>query len=150
MKMRFEGADGTLCCVSVMDIGQDKLTFSAVGVLDNLLVCGAGFDVEELEIHLVASFCRSFLDGGVEFDTVFVSACLACFLDNGVGIEVICDHDVLVASSLTESETLTKISVKFTDWLLPHVQSIGLDTQEERVQLVRPHLGSREGGFGFG
>ena len=47
----------------------------------------------------MAPFCQPLLDGGVEFDTVFVAACLEHCLEDGVGIAVVRDHDVLVATA---------------------------------------------------
>ena len=78
--------------------------------------------------------------------TEFLEFCL----EVGVGIAVICVHDVLVAVAQTDRETSTIISVKFTDWLLQDVHFIGLDTRENWVGSVLPPLGSGEGGVGGG
>ena len=81
-----------------MDIGRDGLIFSALGVFADLLVHIAGFISKELEINLVSQFFQPLLYGGVGFDKVFVAVCLECCLEGGVGIAVVCNHYVLVAT----------------------------------------------------
>ena len=54
---------------------------------------------------------------GIILTTFLCTEFLELCLEDGVGIAVICVHDVLVAVAQTDRETSTIISVKFTDWL---------------------------------
>ena len=76
---------------------------------------------------------------------MFVTTWIELCLEDGIGIVVVRDHDVLVAAAWKYRETPTTISVNFTYWLLPDVHIIGLDAREERVRFIQPWLG-REGG----
>ena len=46
----------------------------------------------------MAPFCQPFYDGVVGFYTLFVTACIELCLEDGVGIAVLCNYDVLVAA----------------------------------------------------
>ena len=82
-----------------MEIGRDELIFGVPGVFDDLILLSTDFVAEELEIHPVAPFFQPLSDGGVGFDTVFVAVCLERCLEDGVGITVVRDYDILVATA---------------------------------------------------
>ena len=95
----FEGADVTFRDVAAVDIRRDEME-GAVPVFNNgVEVFGTGFVIEDLEVHTVSFGLEASHDGVVGCEAVAIVARLECRDKDGVGIYVVGEHDVSVATS---------------------------------------------------
>jgi hypothetical protein len=52
--VRLEGTDGALSSIATVDVGRDQLELGTPFFGDEALILGAGFVVQDLQIHLMA------------------------------------------------------------------------------------------------
>ena len=123
----FEGEDGSFINVTAVDIWRDKLK-GAVPVFDNgTAVFGTGFVIEDLEVNTVAFGLEASHDVVVGGEAVAIVARLKCRDKYGVGVDMLGEHDVSVATSKADGEPTHVVSVELTDWLYPDMELLRLD-----------------------
>ena len=107
----FEGADGTFGDVAAVDIGGYKLVRGLPYVSDVATVLLADFVVEDLVVNDVAALLEAGHDAGVCRDTMAILAGLEGFDEDDVGVTMVSDHEVLVASYGEEWEAACVVGV---------------------------------------
>ena len=98
-KVGFEGADGTFSDVAAVDIGGNELVRGLPDVSDVATVLLAGFVVEDLVVNDVTARLEAGHDAGLGRDTVAVLAGLEGLDEDGVGVAMVGNHEVLVAAA---------------------------------------------------
>ena len=94
----FVGADGLFSNVAVVEIRRDKLEVAVPVFNDGAAEFGTGFVIEDLEVNAVAFGLKASRDIVVGNETVAIVARLKCRDKDGVGIDVLGEHDVSVAT----------------------------------------------------
>ena len=126
----FEGVDVLFSNVARVDIRRDELE-GAVPVFNNgAAIFGTGFVVEDLEVNNVAFGLEARHDVVVRGKTVAIIARLKCRDKDGVGVYVVGNHDVLVATLGADGEPTHVIGVELTDWIYPDTEFLRLDGGE--------------------
>ena len=126
----FEGADVSFRNVAAVDIRRGELE-GAVPVFKNgAAVFGIGFVIEDLEVNAVAFGLEASHDVIVGSKKVAIVARLKCRDKDDVGVNVLDEHDVLVATAGVDGEPTHVISAELTDWLYPDIEFLRLDHRE--------------------
>ena len=97
--MGFDHLDGTFGGVAAVDIWRDKKVFAVPVFFDDVSVFGAGLIVEDLGSDGVFARLETVHDGVVGSNLVFVLAGLEGGLEDGVGVAVVGNHDILIAAA---------------------------------------------------
>ena len=95
----FEGANGSFRNVAAVDIRRDDLEGAVLVFNNGVEVFGTSFVIEDLEVHTVSFGLEASHDGVVGCEAVAIVARLECRDKDGVGIYVVGEHDVSVATS---------------------------------------------------
>ena len=122
--MSLEGLDGSFCCIGLVDIGWDELVSGVPGLGDGSEVVSAGFVVEYLVLDFVAFGLESGHDAPVCSYSMAVVAGLEGFHENGIGVTVVGQHDVLVATVRAGGESAHVLCVELADGLYKHVEFV--------------------------
>ena len=126
----FEDADVLFSNVVAVDIRRDNLE-GAVTVFNNdAEVLGTGFIIEDLEVNAVDFGLEVSHDDVVGGDAVAIVARLKCRDKDGIGVDVVGEHNVLVATSRADREPTYVISVELTDWIYPDMELLILEVWE--------------------
>ena len=100
--MCFEGADGSFSNVAVVDIQRDELE-GAVPVFNyGAAVFRNGFVIDDLEVNAVAFGLEASHDVVVGGETVVIVVRLKYIDKDGVGVDVVGDHDLSVATLVAD------------------------------------------------
>ena len=113
--MRFERLNGTFSKVAAMYVRRYELVGSSPILGDGADVFCAGFVVEHLVIHSVAACLETGHKTRVGWDAVSVVARLEGFDEDGIGVAVIGQHDVLIAAAQTDREAAHVVCEEFAD-----------------------------------
>ena len=89
------------------DVGDVLVVFLACLVIEDLVV-------DDVDASLEAGH-----DAGVGRDVVAVSLCLEGLDEDGVGVAVVCDHQVLVAAAGADGEASCVVCVERDDGFYP-------------------------------
>ena len=108
--MCFEVADHGLGNVASVHIRRYLLAFAFPFVGDAVYVGGTGLIIKDVEVDGEAACFHAFHDGVVRGDLVCIGLGFEWLNDDSVGTNVMCQHDVAVASA------------RF-DWEAPHIVS---------------------------
>ena len=111
--MIFEGANGALGSVASMHVGRNKLIRSFPFDFDDVFVRSAYFVVEDLKVNFMAAGAETSHDGVVSCNTVLVFFSFEGSDKDGVGVTMICRHDVLVATARSNGKAASIIGVEF-------------------------------------
>ena len=117
--MSFEVADGTLGYVATMDIGGYQLVCGCPYVGDVSAVFLDGFVVEDLVVDDVTVSLEAGHDASVGRYVVAVFSCLEGLHEDGVGVAVVGNHQVLVAAAGANWEASCVICVERADGFHP-------------------------------
>ena len=98
--------------------------------LSVLTIVFAGFVVDDLEVYFVATLLDASSDVVVGGKTVAIVARLKCRDKDGIGVDMVGEHDVSVATSGADGEATHVISVELTNWLYPDMELLRLDGRE--------------------
>ena len=126
----FEGADSLFRNVVAVDIRRDELEGAVPVFNDGTEVFGTSFVIEELEVNAVAFGLEASHDGVVGGETVAIFARLKCRDKDDVGVDVVGQHYVSVATSGADGEPTHVISVKLTHWLYTDMEFLRLGVRE--------------------
>jgi hypothetical protein len=99
----FEGADGTFCCIPLVDVGRDQLEGAVVSG-DGALETEAGLVVKYVDRGLAVDGSEACVDGLVGDNAVSVLFRGERSHEDGIGGGVERDHDVLVATACAGGE----------------------------------------------
>ena len=143
--MGFERLDGTSGGVAV-DIWRDEKVSAVPVFLDDAFVFGTGFVVEDLGSDGVSARLETVHDGVVGGNLVFVLAGLEGGLEDGVGVAVVGDHDVLIAATGADGEASGVVCVQLFDGLDLDVDFVGAGRRAGCWQRQREHQGLELGG----
>ena len=125
-----EGVDGLFRDVAAVDIRRDELEGAVPVFNDGAAVFGTDFVIKDLEVNAVSFVLEASHDGIVGGETVAIVARLECRDKYGVGINVVGEHDVSVATSGADKEPTHAISVELAYWLYPDMEFLILDNGE--------------------
>ena len=117
--MSFEGADGTFGYVAMIYVRGYQLVCGFPDVGDVLAILLAGFVVEELVVDDVTASLEAGHDASVGRYTVAVLSFLEGIDEDGVGVAVVGDHQVLVAAAGADWKASCGICVERTDGFYP-------------------------------
>ena len=117
--MRFEGADGTFGYVATMEIGGYQLVCGCPDVGDVSALFLSGFVVEDLVVNDVTASLEAGHDASVGRYAVAVFSCLEGLDEDGVGVSVVGDHQVLVAAAGADWEASCVVCVERADGFYP-------------------------------
>ena len=117
--MSFEGADGTFGYVAMMDIRGQYFVSGCPDVGDVLAVFLACFVIEDLVVDEVTASLEAGHDAGVGRDVVAVFLFLEGLDEDGVGVAVVGDHQVLVATAGVDVEASCVVFVERADGFYP-------------------------------
>ena len=113
-----------------MDIRRDELE-SAVPVFNNgVAIFGTGFVVKDLEVNAVAFGLEASHDVVVGSKMEAIVARLKCRDKDGIGVDVVGEHNVLVATPRADREPTYVISVELTNWIYPDMELLILEGWE--------------------
>ena len=96
--MRFEGVDGSFSNIAAVEIRRDKLEVVFHVFKDGAAVFGTGFIIEDLVVNNVSFGLEASNNGILGGDMLAIVVRLECRDKDGVGIDVVGEHDVLVAT----------------------------------------------------
>ena len=128
--MGLECADGTVGDVAAMDIRGHKLVCGFPDVSDVSAVFIARFFVKDLVVYNVAARLEAGHDAGVGWYAVAVFACLEGLDVDDVGVAIIGDHEVLVASAGVDREASRVVGENHADGFDPEVEFFGRGRRE--------------------
>ena len=123
--MSLECVDGTFGDVVTMDIGGHELVCGCPNVGDLPAVFLARFVIEDLVVYDVAVSLEAGHDTGVGRDAVAVFPCLEGLNEDGVGVAVVSDHEVLVAAAGADWEASCVVCVECANGFYPDVELSG-------------------------
>ena len=86
-------------------------------LLDDAAVFCAGFVVKHLGGDGMTQRFEKLHDGDVSSNAVFIIASLEGGLEDGVGVAVLGDHDVLIVTAGTDREPTSVVGVELSNWL---------------------------------
>ena len=131
-----------------MEIGGNELVCGLPDVSDVATVLLAGFVVEDLVVNDVAALLEAGHDARVCGDTVAILAGLEGFNKDDVGVAMVSNHEVLVATAGAEWEAAYVVSVESAGGLDREVDLFGSVRREGfinggglRVKLIVACLG---------
>ena len=119
--------DGTFSGVAAMDILWDELELDLTLLFDNMLVLGTGFVIKDLQVDAVAAGFEAFHDGGVGGNVVGIILGLEWGLEDCIGVEVLGNHNVLIAAARANGGAAGVFCVQLTNMLYAHMHFIGFD-----------------------
>ena len=90
-----------------------KFGFPFLG--DGLLVIGAGFVIQDLEVDGEASRFQALHDAVVSWDAVVVLARFEWASEDRIGVAVVGDHDVLVVAATPDGEAAGVVGEELAD-----------------------------------
>ena len=123
--MSFEGTYCPLSGVAAVDVWRDNLELADPLVLYGQLVGLAGLVVEYLEVNSVAAILEMRHDAVVCRDAVSVMTGLEGFDQNGIGVDVVHQHNIVVATEVADREAAHVICVELADGLNDDVDLLG-------------------------
>ena len=126
--MRYEGVDGMFGDVAAVDIRGHLLVCGLPDVSDVATVLLSGFVVNELVVNGMAARLEAGHDAGVCGDTVAILAGLEGFDEDGVGVAMVGNHEVLIAAAGSDWEAACVVGVE---------SSGGLDLEVKLFRRVR-------------
>ena len=127
--------DGSFRNIAAVDIRRDNLEGAVPVFNDGVAVFGTGFVIEDLEVHAVSIGFEASHDGVVGGKTVAIVVRLECRDKDVVGINVVGEHNVSVATSGADGEPTHVISAELADCLYPYMEFVGLDSGEWNVSV---------------
>ena len=145
--MSFEGADYPLSGVAEVDVWRDKLELTYPIVLYFQLVGLAGLVVEYLDVNSVAAILETRHYAVVRLNALSIVPGLEGFDQNGIGVDVVRQHNVVVAVAGSDRDADHVVCVELADGLKEGVDFLGLYGKNLTVD-VREHF--LVGSFGIG
>ena len=128
--MYFKGADESFSNVVAVDIRMDELEGAVPVFNDSTAVFSTGFVVKDLEVNAVAFGLEASRDFVVGDETVANFERLKCKDKDGVGVDVVGEHDISVSTLRLDREPIHVISVDLTDWLYTDMEFLRLGVSE--------------------
>ena len=116
-EMSFEGLNGPFSGVTAVDVRRHKVVGAVPVLLNDTTVFRTGFVVQHLGGDGVPERFETVHDGVVGGDAVLVFTSLEGGLEDGVGIAVVGNHDVLVAAAGADREPAGVVGVELFDGL---------------------------------
>ena len=107
--MRIEGADGAFCSITPVHMGGHKLILDSPALGHQSLVFCTGLVVEDLEIYVEAVNLEARHDVVIHLKPVLVRSRLELGGKDHIGIAVVSDHYILVATAASDWEASTII-----------------------------------------
>jgi hypothetical protein len=120
----FESLDGSFRCIGSVDIGWHELVSCVPSLGDGSAVVGTGFVVEYLVLDFVAFGVEASHDAPVCGYPMAVVAGLEGFHENGVGVAVVGQHDVLVATARACGESAHVVCVELADGFYGYMEFV--------------------------
>ena len=156
--MGLEGANGSFSGIEMINIRRYELVVCFPHFCDGMFVLSAGFIVQDLKVNGVASGAEVLHDGIIRFNSMFVFAGLEWGVQDGVGITMIHNHYVLIATAGSDGKAATVISVQLADGLDSNLDFSSLDGRQwlvvflaQSTFLIGGWIGSRGcGGLDLG
>ena len=121
-EMRLEGAIGTFCNVTAMDIRGRELELRPPLLFDVERVGCTEFVVKDLEFDTMAALCEAGSDSIYGGEAVAVVAGLEWLHQDNIGVHMVGEHEEFVAASGVNREPAHVISVNFSDGLGCYVE----------------------------
>ena len=113
--MGLKGLDHSLGNVATMHVRWHKLEGCVPLLGDHLFVGSTALVVEYLEVHAVAVLLQAGHDAVGCGEAVAVVLGLEGLDHDSVGVDVVGEHDVLVAAARADGEAAHVVGVKFAD-----------------------------------
>ena len=110
--MCLEGADGSFGYVTTMDIRGNELELRPPILLDVELVGCVAFIVNDLEVDAMDALCEAGYDPICGREAVAVVAVFEWLIQDYIGVQMIGEHNEVVAASGKNREPANIISVK--------------------------------------
>ena len=124
--------DGPFGSVATLDVWGKELEPNFPIFLNNELALGAGFVFEDLEVNAVTAVLELYHDGIVDCDAV-------CFLfghegglQDGVGVVMVGNHDVLIDAMRSNGEAPIVVGVELSHMFDIDVQFVRYDRGKDR------------------
>ena len=115
--MSLERLNIALDGVAMVDVSWHKLVGAVPVILDDASVFCTGFVVKHLGGDGMSERFETSHDGVVGSNAVFVLASPEDGLEDGVGVAVVGDHDVLITTAGSDGEQASLIGVELFDGL---------------------------------
>ena len=115
--MGLECADGPFSHISSVDVRGYQLVFGFPFTSDSLFVGCTGLIVEDLEVNSMALGMESLHDRVVGLNAMSIFAVLEGGMKDGIGVAVVGNHNVLIATAYPDGKAATVICVKLADGL---------------------------------
>ena len=125
--MGSEGLDGPFTGVATVDVRRNELEPSLPIFLDNVFVLIDGFVVEDLNINVVTAGLKSCYNGIVGGDAMCVLFGHKGGFQDGVGVAMIGNHDLLIAVTRSNGEAPSVVGVELAYMFNMDVQFLGHD-----------------------
>jgi hypothetical protein len=130
--VRLESLDGAFGYVAAMHVGGDELVGAVPVFSDDSTVFSTGFVVQNLVVNGVCPCCKSSHEVVVGWDAVSVVAGLEGFDEDGVGVTVVGQHEVLVAAARPYGEASHVVREELADGFVPQVEFFGGSRRDGR------------------
>ena len=104
-----------------MEVWSDKIELAGPIVFYGQLVGLAGLIVEDLEVNSVAAILEPRHDAVVLRDAVLVVPVLEGFEQNGIGVDMVRQHNAVVAAEGSDREAAHVVCVELADGLNEYV-----------------------------
>jgi hypothetical protein len=114
-EVSYEGANRSLCCVLVVNMGWYQLVVYLPLLSHKRFVLRTNFIVKDLEIHMVISRLEALNDGIIRLQSMSILSGLEGGNKDCIGRSVKSNHDILVAASGSGGETTCIISIQLAN-----------------------------------
>ena len=149
-RVGFEGMDGALGGVVTMHIKGHELLDASPVFGDDTAVLRAGLVVEDLVINDVAALLDPGHDAGVGSNAMAVVFRLKMFDKDDIGVTVVGEHDVLIATVRSDGEATHIVGEELADESDSKVKFVGSGVGERAVDVNDGRHGDGKFGFAFG
>ena len=123
--MSFEGTDCQLSGVAAVDAWRDKLELADPLAFYGQLVGLDGLVVEDLEVNSVTDILETRHDAVVRCDVVLVVPGMEVFDQNGIGVNMVRQHNVVVAAAGADGEAAHVICLELDNGLNDNIEFLG-------------------------
>ena len=123
--MILECSYGAFCPIVAMHVWRDKLESDIPFEGDCFFIGGAGFVIQNLEIHREPPVCQMHHNGVIRCNAVAVALGFEGLLENEVAIGMEGNHDVLVAAACSDGEAARVVGEELAEWLCDDKDLVG-------------------------
>ena len=132
----FEGLDGTFGGIAAMDVRRYWLVGAVPFLGDDAAVFCTGLVVEDLVFDDLASLLEIGHDASVGWYAVAIMFGLEGFDEDGIGVTVVGEHDVLVATARSNGEAAHIVSEELADRSDLNMKFVGAGVGKKIVDAV--------------